>query len=312
MSLDGLGDQLGYPAAWHERCRSLDALKLRPKVQLGTDAAAVRQVLPGDPAWASLLLETQGERASLATRYLSESGVFGSEAVGIVDLGWVGRVGAALDGAARSGGYHPLTHFFFGLAEEATGVCPADSYVFYADHRQTEDRIRPLYCTPLEVLCSSSEPRYVGFEIRDGKVVPKLAPDDQTLSDQRRTYSGRVEYGVGLAVDQYLETQGPVSFPTRDLQDPSILMALCKNLASFWDNPTFQEAAAWSGYMHTRGIDDSLSPLARPLGIRDLVLRSRWYDLLWPAGSLRLSTNYIRAGAHLIELARSARITRNR
>ena len=230
--------------------------------------------------------------------------MLGSEAVGVVDLGWVGRVGAALDAAARSEGCHPLTHFYFGLAAEASGICPESSHVFYADHRRAAARVRPLFWTALEVFCSSGEPRYLGFEVRDGEVVARLAPDH--LADQRRKYSESVEASVELAVDQFLEILGTGSLTAEDLQDSAVLEALSKNLMSFWDDPSTREVVAWSGYRHAGGIDETHAPLARRLGIRDLA-RSRWRELLWPAGSLRLSSGYIRAGAHLVALARSAR-----
>jgi FMN phosphatase YigB (HAD superfamily) len=303
-SLDTLGDQLGLPAAWYERCRSLDGLRFRPEVQLGPDAVTIRRALSDDPAWSGLLREAQRERAILATRYLSEAGVLGSEVVGVVDLGWVGRVGAALDGAARSAGHRPLTHFYFGLADNARGVCPGDSHVFYADHRRAEDQIRPLYWTALEVFCSSGEPRYIGFEVRDGTVVPQLAPDD--LAHQRCTYSAHVEMVVGLAVDRFLEMLRPESFAPHELQGSAVLVALSENLASFWEHPSTQEANAWSDFRHAGGTDASTLPLARRLAVRDLV-RSRWRNLLWPAGSLRLSTGYVRAAAHFVGLTRRVR-----
>jgi FMN phosphatase YigB (HAD superfamily) len=290
-SLQNLGDELGIPRGWAKNIPSINRLGIADDARIASRANDVYAALSNDPAWSLLLSQSQSERARLAKAYLAAQGVIGSDPVGIVDIGWAGRTCSAIDAAVHADGAAPPSYFFFGLTTAAEDVCPRSSIAYFADHRFPSHRARSLYIGALETLCSSGEPRTLGFEIRDGLASPKYMRDE--YSQRHEGYANKIEEVVLDVVRQLGKTSRPDDFTEVELQDPSFLAALERNLSSFWERPSLDEAETWSKVAHSSSVLEVAVPIGRRIFPIEL-LRLRSPNVIWLAGSLRLSSPIVR------------------
>ena len=290
-SLQNIGDRLRFSRGWATTIPSISHLGIVDDARIGSRANEVYAALSNDPAWPLLLSQSQSERARLAKTYLVAQGVIGSDPVGIVDIGWAGTASSAIDAAVRAAGGAPPSYFFFGLGTSAEDLCPRRSIAYFADHRFPSHRARSLYFCALETLCSSGGPATLGFEIHDGLVSPGYRQDE--YCQYHESCANKIEEVVLDVVRQLAKTSRPDDFAEVELQDPAFLAALENNLASFWERPSLAEAEAWSEIPYSSAVLEVEVPIGRRIFPIEL-LRLRSPNVIWRAGSLRLSSPIVR------------------
>lgn len=269
-----------------------------------------------------LALERGRRSRDLLVSYLRREGWDRPEPVGLVDVGWRGRIVRALTDVCDSQGLQsPKRVYFFGVRHDAHEIvgerlAPALDGWFY-DHAARTGLVRHMFDLEacVEMFCAAAEGSVVGYERSGDQVRPVLGPPRTDLTEWGL---GRVRETVAAFADELvLDT---------DLVDRAADARTAVNevLESFWTAPAPDEVDAWSAFPLTIDMFHSRTVrMAEPIRLHRVVRSARRGrvqlrpDMSWPAGTARVSALPYRAAlsgrqtlsAELPRIKRRARMT---
>ncbi len=283
---------------------------------LGTDVAkrlqAVRsgQPLPVEAveAWDELLLDTRvGEmilerseqRRLLLIDYVRGEGLLESR-LGMVDVGWSGRLAWHISNVLTSAGAQEPVHFHFG----GTGVIPEvdeaiDIRRFAFDGSESHFfASSPVSC--VETLTASGKPRVIDYRRNsDGEVQPVLGQAGfESDGDRADLWAGALRTAANMPSRKKLDEWGVQ--PTHLGEQVRALLAL------WWNTPTKAEAESIARLVFEHDeAGTAMRQLATPYSWGELLKRTSSMRA-WRQGSEALT------GRPLRQIVRSARLVRSR
>jgi len=235
------------------------------------------------------------ERRDLMIRYLVQEGLTAPGRVGLVDVGWTGRMVRSLEDVLVDGGLPlPAAYLFLGLRRTAPALMGPDLFARSRGWLIDEARGRGVRTRPdedpvmvFESFAMGSEGHTTGYTVVGNRVEASLAaPVNPSASrwdliGYRRTLS--------RALDTLLD--GP---PLDDGVDLRPLV--WAQVLDFWRRPTRDEATVWGGQPYTEDFANaSPYPLATPATGRRVLSRLRmgpasWRKpTYWLAGTIEMS-----------------------
>ena len=236
-----------------------------------------------DPAIGPVIRSRAEQRRSLIVEYLRGLGL-PSAPIALVDVGWRGRLAAAMTPVVREAtGYDPV-HFHVGgdkvLADAEEGL---DIRRFAFDGLSTPSPLtNPVSC--VETITASGRPRVVGYRSNGDRVEPMLerSVDDVDNSDRRHLWGGAILTATHLPSKAMLDQLGcsaaELGPEAQDL------------LAQWWTEPTRAEAQAMSGLLFETDDDGrALWPVVTPYSPWELTQGEPTHRQ-WRQGSEVLST----------------------
>lgn len=248
--------------------------------------------LMGDADFADLV-RASSERAFESTLcYLRQIGLLdpGHKQVGIVDVGWVGRVQRSLEGISAKAGIAPqrIHGFYLGLASKSEHVSGerligmlADP--FRSDVASGEPWINS-YRGVIEFFLRANHPTTLGYKMDSrGLHVPVFGAQ---LSDSEKREIERKQDAIMAFVDRYCRLETLIG---KDLADA--LRPAERHIRRLLEKPTREEAAVFVAHRHTeQQVERDFTPIVRSINITDLFKRSTPYRFgMWPEGSYALS-----------------------
>jgi FMN phosphatase YigB (HAD superfamily) len=245
-------------------------------------------------------LERARRSRELLVDYLRQEGWDRSQPVGLVDVGWRGRIVRALSDVCEAEGMQsPARVYFFGVRHDAHEIvgdrlAPALDGWFY-DHASRTGLVRHMFDLEacVEMFCAAEAGGVIGYARSGERVRPVLGPRRADLAEWGL---GRVRATVGAFADELVLDS--------DLVDPAADARHAVNdvLESFWTRPTPDEVAAWSAFPLTIDMFHSRTVrIAEPIRLRRLLGSARRGrvrlrpDMSWPVGTARVSAAPFRA-----------------
>jgi len=262
------------------------------------DQAELRGLLEGERAQELLAAGTERAR-QLLLDYLRQEGWDGDGQYALVDVGWRGRIPAAL--AATLAGTDvsmPDLLLYFGLERGARDRMPpalADHLrAYFFDRDRDEGYVAPVpgLQVMIEMFCVADHAPVTGYRrAPDGRIEPVI---DGAFGESVAWGLPRVRRAVEAFVDALVLDDDLVS-PRMDMRP-----AVDELLREFWLSPTRDEVTAWGAFpVASDEVHSSHYPIAKPVSAEWIsrAVRSRlpgkvrkggepgvghiWY---WPAG----------------------------
>lgn len=245
--------------------------------------------LMGSPV-ADVVLERAAVARAVLERYLGQEALADPDACGVVDVGWSGRTGGALDSILTGAGADGHRAFYYlGLQRHAPGAPDDRRPWLFDDEAGLGPDLRSVAVAPLvEAFCTGSHGLVLGYADHGDGVTPVLKSAHNVeaaacgLDVLRATVDAFVDH---------LVLSEPVAERCADLRD-----AVVSVLVEFATRPTRVEARVWGRFPY--GADPrefSLRTLAAPYravdaaGVLALGPLRRVPHRAWPAASRRLS-----------------------
>lgn len=254
-----------------------------------------------DAAIAALVVARSAEDLELVRRYLADAGL-DRQATALIDVGWLGQIGAVVSAiVGQTVGSPPLTLHFGGFGRRSAQ--PEDYRVerfAYDDQRAAV----PLDALPscVELFLAAGQPRAVAYAERGGRVEPVLDAGVAAIAgaEIERLWAGALalvaELPAAADLDRAIAADGGL---------PAAAVARVFEL--FWERPQLDEVRVIGRMRHENDfVSDVLPPLASPFApgeLRHEAMGSR----CWHAGSLLLTPEPLRsvmAVRHKLRLAR--------
>lgn len=259
----------------------------------GRERALLAEAVSG-PEIRRLALAHGKVSRDLLVSYLRQEGWDRPGDVGLVDVGWRGRIVRALaDVCAAEGLQLPSRVHFFGVRHDAHAIVgerlvPALDGWFY-DHAARTGLVRHMFDLEacVEMFCASQEGSVVGYESDGDEVRPVLGHPRSDLAEWglREVRDTVAAFADALVLD-------------RDLVDRAADVRAGVNdvLESFWTDPAEDELDAWSTFPLTIDMFHSRTVrIAEPIDLRRVVASARRGrlqlrpDMSWPAGTTGVS-----------------------
>jgi FMN phosphatase YigB (HAD superfamily) len=249
----------------------------------------VLAALERDPLRDRLVRDASAQHALLLA-YVAEAGWLDGRRTGMVDIGWLGHVGRALERSLQVGGLgRPDAWLYLGLLEKAEAASGPElgsrQHAFLFDLGRGRGLPHRLYGVHnlLEAFCQATHGRTVGYRAGAEEVEAELESGDR---EEALLAWGQAEYRetLRLTVDHFLGTLPDLATPV-DLRP--VLGAV---LTEFWERPSLAEARAWGALPFDVDVaGGQADPLARAVRFQDAVreLRRNRRFKLRPEGSWR-------------------------
>ena len=165
----------------------LDSLPLTPwLVKYGLDVAAspprdrLVQLL-ADPGFRGAVATQAAAQRARLHHYLRQEAILDDHTTGCVDIGWRGSTQRHLEAVLGSSAM-PLRWFYFGLwNDHAAQPAPANAIGLIGDQRRRSSLLEGAARQAahlLEAVCRRNEGTALGYDERDGCLVPRLLSDD--------------------------------------------------------------------------------------------------------------------------------------
>lgn len=251
--------------------------------------AEVVALLERDPLRGRLAQEA-GVQHELLLTHLTEEGLIGGGRVGMVDIGWLGHMGAALERSLAEGGLPPPEAWLYlGLLQRAESAAGPDmaprQHAFLFDLSRGRGLPHRLHGVQnlLEAFCQAPHGRTVGYQPGPAGVTAMLEHSAREEALVAWGLSGYRE-ALGRTVDHFLAASPDLAVSV-DLRP-----ALGAVLTEFWDRPTLAEARAWGALPFDVDVaGGTAEPLARAVHLEDALreMRTRRRLKLRPEGSWR-------------------------
>ena len=259
----------------------------------------VRSVL-SDADVGSLVRRQAGERRELLRRYCRQEGLSGTATTcwALVDIGWSGRAFSYLVRALGDDVVHSPAGFFFGVSRgaELDALKRVEAYFFNQSLMEGYPQTADVHL--MEMFCAGSHGLVLGYEEREGVIVPRLASERNTQV---------LEWGLGYA---HRCVEAFARHVARDLSLVDIASdvrpALEELLRLFWHSPSYDEARVIGSFPYQ---DDQhaerLRPLAQGFGLCHIAKaltgprRVRHHRATWYDGSMALTRWPMRWGIAL-------------
>jgi hypothetical protein len=276
-----------------------DFLALDVHRPLPEDAVDLWHAVLSDPQIAELTIERSEARRRILIDYIRREGLAEGK-VGLVDVGWRGRLAWHITSVMRSAGGQEPVHFHFGGTKVIPEVDQAITIRRFAFDGRTDDDlfVSPVSC--VETLTASGKPRVVDYRRTSGgevELVFGLSGEDDD-GDRTDLWEGALRMASYIPSRKALDSWGVA----RTNLGPQIR----ELLAMWWNNPTRREAHAIAdlAFEHDEA-GTTFRPLASPYSLGELAGLSE-SPRAWPRGSEAVSPAPIRVLVRIAKRVRSA------
>jgi hypothetical protein len=224
-------------------------------------------------------------------RYLAQEGLLGQDQVGIVDIGWSGRLQRSIAKACagvNSFRCDQLSGFYFGLVDT-----PADSGTFLSFSELPEGRTlkRVVREDLFEAFCAAHHGTVTGYA---GDAIPTLlTPQNREASEWGLDVQqqGIVDFAKTAAKTFQLGSIAPLEHV------PDLLDGVSTALQMFIQKPSRWEAVTFGDFLHSESsLHQSFATIAPPVRIRvrSIIRRLKGEEEVavisrWPEGSITRS-----------------------
>lgn len=247
-----------------------------------------------EPAIQAAVERSAAQRRAVFLGYLEQEGVFDGVPHGLVEIGWHGRIQAAVNRVIETEGHESAPWFYFGLNNDPPRP-GMEQEAFFFDRRTGKElhyhlpRVIPM----MESFCRADHGLTLEYREQDGRIGPVFQDDG---------YDQVVEWGlprVQRTVQRYAEV---LAESAPGLLGQELRPSLLAVLRAFWFDPSPDEARSWGAFPFQPGIAgvDARQSLATPIGLRQVAAnlaqgrlpKSRWSS--WFAGSVAVSHPILR------------------
>jgi FMN phosphatase YigB (HAD superfamily) len=291
LSVRVIAERIGVDV---ERVAALSARYVSTDVDENLDAAERSRLaaLMEDSDFAELVRSHSAIALVGAASYFREIGLLNPvhNRVGIVDVGWVGRVQRSLESISRKSGLDPerIHGFYLGLAagsvhasgDRCVGML-ADPYrAELVDGGQWVNAHRGMF----EFFLRANHPTTVGYrEDSDGRHVPRLGAP---LSDSAKLEIQRKQDAIMAFVDRYCRLEALVGPALADALSPADTQ-----MRRLLERPTKEEARVFFGGVHSEHqVERDVAQMVASPSVVDAFRRHTTKRFgLWPEASFALS-----------------------
>lgn len=269
---------------------------LDPEVPLPHNMVDAWTQLLADPGIQAVIASRAEERHDLIIDYLQSLGLSQGR-VGLVDVGWRGRLAWAMSAVVQEVTGHPPVHFHFGGNRVLGDVgLEADIRRFAFDGVVAPSPItNPVSC--VETLTASGRARIVGYSrTDDGRVEPRLEREVAAVlnGDRKRLWAGALCTAAELPSRRLLDEVGATT--------DSLGREANSVLALWWTQPLRSEAEAMRGLAFEADDDGRMiRPLVRPYSPKEISAEEK-LPRQWQQGSAALTRGPFR---HVLNLYRT-------
>jgi hypothetical protein len=223
----------------------------------------------------------------IVVTYACQQGVPHPE-TGLVDVGWTGKMLAALYRLLRRGGHDLPQSFFWGYEQQVEPQHLPDLHAWLYDSRAPHTMARHVTEAPyvIETFSMADHGLVTGYETDGGgEVHAVLATRDNPAA---------AAWGIAT-YRRYLSAFADALSLPLDHAEMDVRPLIHELVSRFWQHPTLIEAQAWGAYVwDSDPTGTAARPLARPFGSADFTRTDgrqtlRRGDRAWVAGSLALS-----------------------
>jgi FMN phosphatase YigB (HAD superfamily) len=245
------------------------------------------------------------DRKALARAYLQQEGLEEPVSWAMVDLGWRGRLQAALGALLKPTRERPVTGFYFALDPDHI-LMPGDRMLTYFSGRIAPLWTTwPVYGTVLELFASADHGQVTGYHLEGNRLVPTLRSRE---NHPALDWGLRVQQETILAfADHFLALTDPRAWDHETWKRVTTTAAQV-----FLQKPTREEADLYGQFPVSPGLTEDLSSPLAPrypvIGLIRSLLRSgkALARIPWPEGSIvrslplpRLWLAWLRGRRHL-------------
>ncbi|MCP5032506.1 MAG: HAD family hydrolase [Actinomycetia bacterium] len=276
-----------------------DLAALAPDRPLPTVMADQWHELLADERTQALILSRSMARRDMIVAYLRGLGL-PSCRVGLVDVGWRGRLAWAMSPIIEDVTDHKPIHLHFGGHEVLPDVDEAVNIERFAfDGYQQQSLItNPVSC--VETITASGRPRVVGYDWGQDQIVgPVLARGTPEIhnNDRRLLWSGAIEAASNLPSRRTLDELG-CSAESLGPEARSVL-------ATWWARPATVEAETLRGLAFEADDDGhTIRPVANPYSLSEIAPWAR-RTRQWQQGSAALSPLPLRVAINVYRFVRA-------
>jgi FMN phosphatase YigB (HAD superfamily) len=242
------------------------------------------EALLGDPAIGRVILARSEERKALIVDYVRGLGL-PTGRIGLVDVGWRGRLAWVVSAVMREVTGHEPVHFHFGGDKVLPDVAAAvDIRRFAFDGLSPPSPItNPVSC--VETITASGSPRLLGYErLADGSVRPVHERGVTAVHhrDRCRLWAGALRTANHLPSRALLDQLGTAA--------GSLGPEANEVLALWWTEPVRAEVEAMRGLVFEADDDGhAITPLVTPYSAKELSPADKPARRQWQQGSAALS-----------------------
>lgn len=248
--------------------------------------------LIGDADFADLVRASSERSFESAFGYLRQIGLLdpAHQRVGIVDVGWVGRVQRSLEAISAKAGIAPerIHGFYLGLSSKSEHVSGERLVGMLADPFRSDlasgEPWIDSYRGVIEFFLRANHPTTLGYKMDSrGLYVPILGAQ---LSDSEKREIERKQDAIMAFVDRYCRLEPLIGKNLADALRPAEW-----HMRRLLEKPTCEEAAVFAGHsLSEQQVETDFTPIVRPINITDLFKRGMHYRFgIWPEGSYALS-----------------------
>jgi hypothetical protein len=238
---------------------------LRPERPIPPAMAATWEALLADPAIGELILARSEARRHLLVDYVSRLGLPGRR-VGIVDVGWRGRLAWVVSAILREVTGHEPVHLHFGGDKVLPDVDRTIDIRRFAFDGVTRSYplTNPVSC--VETITASGSPKLIGYERHpDGSVQPVHAKEVTSVHhrDRDRLWAGAARTARHLPSLELLDQLGAAADPLGSEAN--------RVLSLWWTRPVRAEVEAMRSLAFEADDDGhAIRPLITPYSPREL------------------------------------------
>jgi len=250
------------------------------------------QALMCDSDFAELVQASSSSALGSAVSYFRQIGLLDPAypRVGIVDVGWVGRMQRSLEGVSAKAGLAPerIHGFYLGLATENVHASGERLIGMLADPYRAEaasgDPWVNSYRGMFEFFLRANHPTTLRYEAEPGHLAAPVL--GAALSDDEKREIERKQEAIMAFVERYCRIEALIGPGLADALQPADAQ-----VRRLLERPTREEAAVFAAHRHTeQQVEQDFTQMVRPLGIADAFARSTSRRFgLWPEGSYVLS-----------------------
>ncbi|OFC69934.1 hypothetical protein [Alteromonas confluentis] len=236
------------------------------------EISLVKNLILNCRALVNEVLTKSAIKRKILFEYLEQEGFFDSEKVGIVDVGWNGRLQYSLSKSIRHHNFNPEIHGFYFNLLRTFRYSENDHLHKFLD---TNNKINvPIF----ESFVYATHGTLLGYESDNGRINPVLSEEINT---------SLIEWGLNIQQDVIRYYSELIILESLDLHSPELKKHVLSNLEYFFNNPCKETAFLYSKVLH----DDtslSVSSLVPKITLIDFIKlkafnRSPFENMWWTA-----------------------------
>ena len=249
VSLDGFLSRLGLQ--WDicdSICREFGFTDDDRAKPLGVKGTGSAQKLVCDSRFQAIVRTHASALRERAISYLRQEGVASSEPIALVDIGWEGRMQASLCSIlqeAGAGTQKTILGYYLGLSANMRDW----QHGIYSSFLHELDAMSASLAlhqnrTMAEIMCTAPHGTTLGYEMRDGRIQPQLAPSPMSMHELNIQRKAILTFATQLSANAIV-----LDFDIEVMAD-YLKKAATSAWTLFLKRPTLDEATTYGRFVH--------------------------------------------------------------